>query len=261
MRIPRYEHKGKNGKVLVVGGSRDYTGAVILSGIAALRTGVDIVTVCAPEDVAWAINSYSPDLITKKFIGNCLDITHANEIISLSENYDSILIGNGLGIQKDFVNKIIRSVDKIKVIDADALKVVNISLLKDTIFTPHVKEFEVLFNNSLPGVEFRSREHNINEIQRILNNNVMLLKGRVDMIFNNEKIHKNKTGNNSMTIGGTGDILAGLCAGFAAQTKDLFWSAKKAAYVNGKTGEHLSKHRGNTYLASDMLEDLWRFIK
>jgi NAD(P)H-hydrate epimerase len=261
MKIKRKEHKGENGKVLAIGGSEDYTGAIILASIAALRTGVDIVTVCAPEKVAWTINSYTPDIITRKFLGKELDITHCKEIITLSEKFDVILIGNGLGIKKDFVNKIIRTIKIPKVIDADAIKVTNISLIENAILTPHIKEFEDLFKNTFTNKIYKKKKENITKIQKVMNNNVVLLKGKEDLIFNNEKIHKNKSGHDSMTVAGTGDILAGLCAGYLAQSKDLFETAKKAAYVNGKTGEYMYKKKGYSYVAGEMLEEMWRFVK
>ncbi|MBU0757265.1 MAG: NAD(P)H-hydrate dehydratase [Nanoarchaeota archaeon] len=263
MKTRRKEQKGQNGKVLIVGGSEDYTGAVILTAIAAFRTGVDVVTVCAPEKVAWTINAYSPDIITKKFIGKELDLTHTKEIIALSETHDVILIGNGLGIKKDFVNKLIKSISKPKIIDADAIKVTNMSLVSNAIFTPHKTEFEMLFEASITKkkIEYKNADDKIRELQKIMNNNVVLLKGNIDKIFDSKRLNRNKTGNNSMTVGGTGDILAGLCAGFVAQSKNLFESATRAAYVNGKAGEFMYKQRGYAYMASEMLNELWRFIK
>ncbi len=107
MKVHRKPKKGQNGRVLVVGGSKEYTGAPVVGGskeytgapafvaMAALRTGVDLVTVCAPEKVAWTINTYSPDIITKKFLGDELNLTHCKEIISMSEKFDIIVLGNG----------------------------------------------------------------------------------------------------------------------------------------------------------------------
>ncbi|MFH0875503.1 MAG: NAD(P)H-hydrate dehydratase [archaeon] len=262
MKLIRKNKKGENGKVLIVGGSEDYTGALILAGIAAYRTGVDIVTIAAPEKVAWAINSYSPDIITKKLLGKELDITHSKEIIDLSLSFDAVLIGNGLGIKKDFVNKLVRSINLPKVIDADAIKVTNISLIKNSIITPHIKEFEFLFQNSIQKKEFLPDiNQNIKEMQKVMNDNVVLLKGIEDIVFSSNIIHKNKTGHNSMTVGGTGDILAGLCAGFLAQSKDLIESAKFAAFVNGRAGESMFKQKGYSYMASDMLNELGRFTR
>ena len=75
-------HKGENGTVLVIGGSEEYTGSVALAGIAALRSGADIVTIAAPKKVAWAINALSPDLITHKVNCEHFTLKNAKEIIS-----------------------------------------------------------------------------------------------------------------------------------------------------------------------------------
>ena len=71
-RRTRSSHKGDNGRVLVVAGSKDYAGAAYLASMAAFRTGVDQVVVAAPSKVAWLINTYSADIITKKLEGDCL---------------------------------------------------------------------------------------------------------------------------------------------------------------------------------------------
>ena len=261
MKIKRQETKGKNGKVLVVGGSVDYVGAPFLAAMAAFKTGVDLVTVCAPEKVSWTLNAMSPDLITKKMIGEELDLSHVKEILTLSENFDVLLIGNGLGIKKEFVNKIVRNCKIPMVIDADAIKVIDISLIENSLITPHIKEFEILFNNSTRKKTYtEDLDENIKTMQKIMNNNVILLKGKQDTIFTRHRIHINKTGTNTMTVGGTGDILAGLCAGLLAQSKKFFDSSKDAAYINGKTGEYCQKLYGVSYVASDMLNEVKRFM-
>ncbi|AJF61410.1 Sugar kinase, YjeF-related protein family [archaeon GW2011_AR15] len=262
MRITRKDIKGQNGKVLVVGGSREYVGAPALAAIAALRTGVDIVTVCAPERVAWQINSYSPDLMTRKFLGEELAPTHAKEIAALSEHYDVVLLGPGLGEKKEFVLKLLRDIKKPFVIDADALKVIALDVPTNSILTPNPKEFRILYENTVKK-EFDEldMEPNIRAMQEKLGNNIMLLKGPEDIIFTKHRRHTNKTGHNSMTRGGTGDILAGICAGFLAQSGNLFDSAKEAAYINGRLGEFMYKQKSYGYTAFDMVEELWRFIK
>lgn len=263
MKIKRNEYKGQNGKVLIIGGSKDYVGAPALAGIAALRTGVDIVTICSPEKTAWQINSFSPDLITKKFLGEELSLTHTKEIISLSENYDVVLIGPGLGLKKDFVLKLLRDITKPFVIDADAIKVISLEVANKSIITPHLKEFEMIYKNTIqkPVFDELEKEINIKNIKPKLGDNVILLKGKEDIIFSKHRIYVNKTGNNSMTKGGTGDILSGICAGLLAQTKNLFDSAKEAAYINGKLGEYMYKQKGYGYTAYDMVQELWRFTK
>lgn len=263
MRVTRKEFKGQNGRILIIGGSKDYVGAPAFVALAALKTGVDIVTVCAPEKVAWTINTYSPDIITKKFLGDNLNLTHSKEIISLSESFDVVVIGNGLGINKEFVMKLVREIKKPFVIDADALKVLPLEIVSNSILTPHRKEFEMLYKNTVQKIPFDEldMETNIKTIQKYIGDNTILLKGATDIIFTKNRRFMNKTGHNSMTVGGTGDILAGICAGYAAQTKDLFTSAVQAAVINGKLGEYMFKQRGYGYTASEMVKELWRFTK
>lgn len=263
MKLKRKEKKGDNGKVLVVGGSRDYVGAPAFAALAALRTGVDIVTVCAPEKVAWTINSYTPDIITRKLLGEELNLSHCKEIVALSQGYDVVVIGNGLGINKEFVLRLLREIKKPFIIDADAIKVIALDAVNDSIITPHAKEFEILYTNTVKKPEFAAEniELNIPAIQKYQGTNVILLKGIADIVFTRDKKHYNRTGNSSMTIGGTGDILAGACAGFLAQSGDLFESAKYSAYVNGKLGEYMFKQRGYGYTAYDMVQEMWRFTK
>src|SRR3989338_3031664 len=113
-------HKGQNGTVLVVGGSIDYVGAVLLAGMASFRSGADLVVIAAPEKVAWAVNTFSPDFITKKFKGESFSPSHALEIIGLSRRFDVTLIGNGLGSRPEtlvFAKRIVEGIKGCKVID------------------------------------------------------------------------------------------------------------------------------------------------
>ncbi len=263
MRIHRGSKKGQNGKVLVVGGSKDYVGAPAFAALAALRCGVDLVTVCAPEKVAWTINTYSPDIITKKLLGDELSLTHTKEIISLSELSDVVVLGNGLGRNKDFVLKLLREIKKPFVLDADAIKVINLETVSNSILTPHEKEFEILFQNTIKRIPYDEldMEINIKNIQKKMDENVILLKGTYDTIFTKHRRHINKTGHDSMTMGGTGDVLAGLCAGYVALSDNLFESARKAAQINGKLGEYMFKQKGYGYTTYEMIDEIWRFTK
>ena len=104
IKIPKRKpksHKGDNGKILIIGGSRDYVGAVALAGLAALRAGVDWVTIAVPEKVGWAINALTSDLVVKKLKGDNLGLKHYKKIIDLAKDFDAVLIGNGVGIKKE----------------------------------------------------------------------------------------------------------------------------------------------------------------
>lgn len=262
--------KGDNGEVLVIGGSEDYVGCLVLAGLAALRAGVDWVTVAAPEKTAWAVSCLTPDLVTKKVKGKFFNRKNSNKIIKLSNKFDCVLIGNGIGVKKttkSFVKSIVK-IKKLKVIDADGIKAIGIDDIDNSIITPHGKEIELFLKNSRidkKTIYQIKNQKNIHKkamlIKKILKNkiknNVIIIKGPVDMIISKNRVLFNKTGNAGMTKGGTGDVLAGLAAGFLAQNKNLLQSAVNAAYINGLIGDILlKKKKGHSYIASDMVKEI-----
>ncbi len=253
-----HSHKGDYGRVLIVGGSIDFAGAPTLAALAAkavLRSGADIVILSAPSSIAWAVNAICPDIITKKFKGDYFKLSHAKEIIKQAKKCDVVQIGCGIGRKSgSFIKKIIK-IKAPKVIDADAIKAISLKDVDNAIITPHQKELEILMKNSKLKYS-KDNNENIKKIRKIIRNNVILIKGPIDIVFSKNRLIKNKTGNAVMTKAGTGDVLAGLAAGFLAQTKDLFKSACMAAYINGKTGDYLLKKRGRTFIASDLVENL-----
>ena len=277
VRIPKREknsHKGDNGLVLAVGGSKDYVGAITLAGLAALRSGADLVKVIAPEKVSWAINAYSPDLITIKVEGDYFKLKDFEIVKKNIEKYDVLLIGNGIGLQnetKKFCRKTIHEIKRFKVIDADAIKSISMGDAENSVITPHSKELGYfLLNSKINKIIIKriNKEKNIIKRSKLIKkitkkflekNNIILLKGKIDIIISKNKIFYNKTGNEGMTKGGTGDVFAGLCAGFLAQSRDLLQSAINAAYFNGLIGDILvKKKKGFSYLASDMVGEIKR---
>ena len=267
-------HKGDNGLVLAVGGSKDYAGAIALAGLAALRSGCDLVKIIAPEKVAWAINAYSPDLITKKFPSEIFLPKHANIIKKEMKKFDLLLIGNGIGLKeesKKFCRKTIKDIKKPKVIDADAIKSISMDDAENSIITPHSRELEYFLLNSHIDKSIIKKINNEKNIVKKSNlikkttkklldkNSIILLKGKLDIIISKDRIFYVKGGNPGMTKGGTGDVLAGFCAGFLAQSKDILQSAINASYFNKKIGDILlKKKKGFTFLASDMVEEIKR---
>lgn len=265
-------HKGENGYVLAIGGSKDFTGAIILAGLAALRSGCDLVKIIAPEKTAWAVNAYSSDLVTKKMKGDFVNLFYFDIVKKEMDKFDVLLIGNGIGLSeesKKACKKIITEIKKLKVIDADAIKSISMNDAKNSIITPHPRELEYFLMNSKLSKDIRKKiflEKNFfpkaklikKTTQKFLDkDNLILLKGEIDVIISKNKILFVKGGNPGMTKGGTGDVLAGLCAGFLAQSGDLEQSAINASYFNKKIGDILLKRKkGFTYLASDMVEEI-----
>jgi ADP-dependent NAD(P)H-hydrate dehydratase / NAD(P)H-hydrate epimerase len=244
--------KGDNGKVLIIGGSEDYAGALTLAGMAALRAGVDWVTVACPERVGWAVNALSPDLVVKKFPGKNFNRSHAKKLLALEKEFDAVLIGNGIGMQASTLVKIfVRCSIKPLVVDADGIKAIALQDVKNGILTPHKGEFEQLLENS---------NLILSKFEKQLGGNVVVVTGAVDTIYAQGRRVFNKTGNPGMTKAGTGDVLAGLCLGFLGQGLTLFQSAVNGAYINGALGDLLQKKNGFSYIASDLLMDLRKIL-
>lgn len=255
-------HKGDFGRVLVIGGSTDLSGAPILASLAlsVLRSGADLVTLAAPEKVAQAAAILCPDIITKKLLGDIIEEKHIKDLKMLIDKADVILIGPGLGMDPKTVKAVrkILALGKVKVVDADAIKVADLNKVKHTIFTPHRREFDILLENSrIKPKELLSK----------LGTNVILRKGKTDFVFaNSQKVYYNTTGNPAMTVGGTGDVLAGLVAGLLAQSGDysnesMVKAASAGAFLMGTMGDELEKELGNGLIASDFLKVIAKMIK
>lgn len=250
-------HKGDFGRVLVVAGSEEYAGAAGLCSLAAmsvLKVGVDLVTVAAPEKVAWILNAVSLSLITRKMKGTHFAPAHAEEILSLQKKFDALLIGPGIGRKSDtFCRKVCLAWKGLKVIDADAIRALgrDHAKVRNAVFTPHSKEFEYMTGKDIAQLPTRQKTK---ILQSAAGDNVILFKGNADIIATKNHAALNKTGNPSMTRGGTGDVLAGLTAGFLTLTRDRFKAACMGAYLNGAIGDYLYRQYGNTWLTEDMLK-------
>lgn len=246
-------HKGENGCVLVIGGCEDYVSAPALSAYSALRTGIDLIVVASTEKAAYAINSFAIDFITKKMKGTYFSPEHTKDLLEFAKTFDAVLIGPGIGKRpetKAFVNEFIEKCDTPLIVDADAIQQVRKKFVKG-ILCPHEREFEICFGVR-PPKELKPRIETVKDYAKKFNC-VILLKGVIDIISDGKKVKLNKTGNEGMTVGGTGDILSGLCAGFIAQKANYFDAASAAAFINGTIGDRLKKKMGYGFTASDFL--------
>ncbi len=251
-------HKGMNGRVLVIGGSKIYTGAPRFSSLASLRVGADLVIQASPERAASHAASI-PDLITLPLEGDLLRKKHIKSINDWIERSDTILIGPGLQDHPDTIStvqeliKIAKARQKKFVLDADALKI-DPSILKDSncVITPHSKEFERLFNLQA------KKENIVNTANKY--GITVILKGRIDIISDGKKTKLNPYGNAGMTVGGTGDILAGLVAGFLIKT-DPFKAAVASSFLNSYAGDKAYEEYGFDFISSDILDIIPRVLK
>lgn len=260
-----WSHKGDFGRLLVVGGSRKYSGSPALAGLAALRAGCDLVTVAAPERAANIIASFSPDLITEPVTGNCLNNWHTRSVLEMTKQADAVVLGGGLERKPEtmtFVQNLLARLEKPCVIDADAIHAVsaNKKLLKDSfILTPHSGEFLTLTDHE-PSQNIKERLEQV----RLFSSHMgctILLKGHIDAISDGKSVALNKTGSPFMTKGGTGDTLAGICGALLAMGLEPFRAACSAAYINGLSGELASREFGPGLLASDLVSFIPRTLK
>ncbi|MDW7725562.1 MAG: NAD(P)H-hydrate dehydratase [Candidatus Methanoperedens sp.] len=248
-------HKGDSGRILIIGGGA-YTGAPALSALSALRAGADIVTVAAPESVSGIIASFSPNLIVRPLPGSKLSVNSIPEISKLIEKHDVVVMGMGLGTAGDTMQAVREIVPLCKklVIDADALIR---GLLPaddaDIIITPHTGEMKRLSGVEIPVDDTGKRDF-VRDFAG--NNNVtVLLKGAVDIISDGVEVRSNRTGNAGMTVGGTGDVLAGLTGALFAKG-DAFSAACAAAFINGAAGDIAYDKSGYGLLATDIIYNI-----
>jgi hydroxyethylthiazole kinase-like uncharacterized protein yjeF len=255
-------HKGEFGRLLVIGGSETFTGAPTFVGLAAYRTGTDLVFVAAPEKTAQAISSISPNLIAIKLPGPHLAPRHANMLREQLEKASAVAIGPGLGLEKQTVSavrgitQLVRQLKKPLLLDADGLK--SLGVLKKKIFdnatvmTPHAGEFQAVFGKPASR-DLRTRSGEVRALAARAGG-VVLLKGHTDVISDGTRLKLNNTGNPGMTVGGTGDVLSGIIAGLLAQGVDAFRASVAGAFINGAAGDLAEEEFGYHLTPTDLLD-------
>lgn len=258
-------HKGNGGRILIIGGG-PYSGAPALAALAALKTGADLVTVAVPKSIAEIVASYSPDLIVRKLSSNLLCPEDLSILPDLINSHDVVVMGMGLGRANETfeaVRKILPFCRKV-VLDADALSALSGTLFKtlagncEIIVTPHAGEFARLRGMETPK-EPEAREKAVREFSEE-NGLVTLQKGKIDIISDGKQILLNRTGNPGMTVGGTGDVLAGI-TGALFSRNPAFLAAACAAFINGTAGDLAFEKAGNALLATDVLEKIPEIIR
>ncbi len=248
-------HKGDHGRILVIGGG-PYAGAPALSGQAALRAGADLAYVAVPGAVAETVQGYTEDLIVERYEGERLRPTWVDPLLDRGNERDVVVIGPGLGDAPetlDAVRDFLESYEGRAVVDADALKIVpEVSTDATLVCTPHGGELA-----EMGGPREDDPRDSAEAIEAFAADlgHTLLVKGANDVISDGETTRVNRTGNAGMTVGGTGDVLAGV-AGALLATQGPQRAAAIAAYTNGRAGDFVIEDRRNGLLASDLLDRL-----
>lgn len=266
---PDWVHKGNFGNVLVVAGSKLYSGSAALAAQAALRSGADLVTVAACERSANIAAGSLVDLITYPLKGNYLTGRHVNEILDLAHvrKVNAAVVGCGLGRHPstiEAINKLIQKLTVPMVIDADGLLAIShkpeIVHRKHTVLTPHAGELAILLDLGQVEGDFESRLK-FTKLAATKYQSVVLLKGHVDIVTDGSSTITNNAGTPLMTKGGFGDSLSGILGALLARGLGLLESAHAAAYINGKAGEMAAVERGEGLVASDIFEFIPKVIR
>jgi NAD(P)H-hydrate epimerase len=264
---PSESHKGDFGRLLVIGGSETFSGAPALTALAALRTGVDLAYVAAPEQTAYAISAMSPDLITIKLEGKHLNLADMSVLKTYVETVNAIVLGPGLGLHSETREAVRELVDFIEsagkplLLDADALKAFakfKRKLSVPLVLTPHAGEYAILTGKKLQ----EDLNEKVSEAQKtaVKLGAVILLKGPVDIISDEKHFKLNFTGNPGMTVGGTGDVLSGIVGTFLAQGIEPFEATVAGAFVNGAAGDFVFEEKGYHMVATDLISWIPRVL-
>lgn len=246
-------HKGDHGEILIIGGG-PYVGAPALSGIAALRTGADLVHLALPELIADTVLGYHPEFIPHRLPGTTLEGGHLERVLELSNEVDVVVIGPGLGDSPETTETIdafLDHFDGTTVVDADALQCLSGTESKaEIVATPHAGEFVSMGFNRPKS--WRDAMDLVTNAAQALNCSI-ILKGHIDIISDGEQTRANRTGNPGMTTGGTGDVLTGVTAAMLAR-HDAFHAACISAWLTGAAGDHLARHHDTGFLASEVAD-------
>lgn len=260
-------NKADFGRILLLCGSRGFTGAAALAAMGALRTGAGLVYLGVPESIyaIEAIKLDEPVVFPLADEGGMLSDRSIGDIKGRLGTMDAVLVGPGIGRSpgtRAVVTAVLESYQGPVVLDADGINVLSghRDVLRGrkypTILTPHDKEFRRIGGDlsvdRIQAAESFAREMGV----------VLLLKGHETIITNGQQTYVNGTGNPGMAVGGCGDVLSGMIVSLLGQGIEPIEAAAAAAWLHGKAGDVCAQELGQYgMLPTDMLRALPRLLK
>ena len=260
-------HKGSFGRILLLCGSRGYTGAAYLSAMGALRSGAGLTFLGVPESIyeIEAVKLNEPVVFPLPDQNGILSEDALAEILSRLSRMDAVLIGCGLGISSGaeaVVKTVLEKAQCPVVVDADGITLLgrHIDILRGrkaaTILTPHDGEFlrigGRIGEDRMASATAFAREQNC----------ILLLKGHRTCITDGHCHYRNNTGNPGMAVGGSGDVLAGIIVSLLGQGIDPLKAAACGAWLHGAAGDRCASEIGQYgMIPTDMLNALPRLLK
>lgn len=261
----RDAHKGDNGVVCVIGGSRIFHGAPYFASVSALRAGADLVYLAVPRLIADPIRALGPELIVFPISDAKLTKGAADAILKWLPAIDSLAIGPGIGRQNlDGVRKLIADIcveRKVRAsIDAEAQNIDLFTLIKgrDCVTTPHPGEFRRVFGKD-PGGSLEEKIASARE-KAAEYKITIVLKGFETVITDGTSVFVNKEGSPAMTCGGIGDTLSGVIGSLLAQSAGTSVRsvdvAAAASFIVGRAGSVAAESKGFHIVATDIIEQI-----
>lgn len=265
--VPVDSNKGSRGHQLNICGSYTMPGAAVICAKAGIRSGSGLVKVTTPDKAYPIIASHLVQPIFNPVPSNDLGTFSSNSIDAVLKDLEwanSIVIGCGMGCNDDtarLTQAVLKNANSPIILDADGINSIigSIDILKEVkapiVLTPHPGEMarcvsstvSYVQNDRVTVAKAFAKEYGV----------VVLLKGYRTVVTDGERVLVNPTGNPSMAMGGTGDMLSGMIGSFVAQGMDVFDSACAGAYIHGLCGEMVAKNvsvRGAT--VEDMIDQL-----
>ena len=260
-------HKGDFGKLLLLCGSRGYTGAAALAAMGALRSGAGLVYLGVPESIyaIEAVKVTEPIVFPVPDQDGKFDRSACEGIMKMLPKMDAVLIGPGIGLSEgtfQVTKTVLENFTGPVVLDADGINVISAhkDILRErtavTVVTPHVGEFTRLGGDPEEDREVaaRSLASNLGVI--------CVLKGHKTIITDGNTTYTNPTGNPGMAVGGSGDVLAGMIVSLLGQGLDPLEAAACGAWLHGAAGDVCAGQLGQYgMLPTDMLNVLPRLMK
>ena len=245
-------HKGDHGHALLIAGSKGKMGACVISARACLRSGVGLLSVDIPEEERFILQTVIPEAMV---------MLRDKEKMNVN-SFAAIGIGPGLGVSKasiKLVKSVLSNCNQPIVWDADALNILAAEkpllkkLKKNSILTPHPKEFDRLFGAHKTEEQRRKKAVEMANKYNI----IIVLKGPITKIAYHGETFLNTTGNSGLAKGGSGDALTGMITAFLAQGYAPLTATKIAVYLHGFAADlALSNQSKESMLISDVIEEL-----
>lgn len=237
-------HKGDYGRVLIIGGSKLYGGAGILSASAALLTGAGLITLASDVVNRSALHARYPEIMFLDWT----DLTTLNDLI---HQVNVIVVGPGLGLEnqaQQLLQLVLTEASDLQtvIIDGSALtllatKIADWHCAAQLILTPHQEEW-----HRLSGIAIADQTSDQNQkilTEKFTKQTILVLKQHRTEIYQNNDIYQNTSGTAAMATGGMGDTLTGIIAAMIAQFKEPLTATLAAVYLHGLTGELIGEEQ------------------